>query len=393
MPTNQPYKILVLIKSLGLGGAERLLVDALPYLNQERFEYTFAYLLPWKNFLVPQFREAGFPIYCLGTSKIGNNGRLMRHKRRGARAKWLPRSLQQLVLLQSQERFDLIHAHMPVAGILARFTGRWYGVPVIYTEHNLQERYHPLTRWLNRATYGWNNCVLTVSQEVSASLTRLGLDRKTRLQTVRNGVPVERVRAEAANLNGLREELEIPSGHLVVGTVAVFTPKKRLQDWLEVAAQISAQREDVTFLLVGHGPEEAILKAKVQTLGLTERVRMPGFRPDGRRMLGLMDVYLMCSAFEGLPIALLEAMALGKPVVATAVGGIPEVVQDGQEGFLTPVGAIDTLADHSLNLLADSQRRQQMGQYGAQKVARDFHWKDRVYLMERLYLEILETGR
>jgi glycosyltransferase involved in cell wall biosynthesis len=104
-----------------------------------------------------------------------------------------------------------------------------------------------------------------------------------------------------------------------------------------------------------------------------------------------MDVYLMCSEFEGLPIALLEAMALAKPIVATAVGGIPEVVQNGQEGFLTPVGAIDTLADHSLNLLADCQRRQQMGQRGAQKVAEDFHWQDRVHFTEQLYLEILQA--
>jgi glycosyltransferase involved in cell wall biosynthesis len=265
-----------------------------------------------------------------------------------------------------------------------------YDIPVLYTEHNLQERYHPLTRWLNRTTYGWNNCVLTVSQEVSASLARLGLDRKIRLETVLNGVPVEQVRAEAANLNGLREELKIPPEHLVVGTVAVFTPKKRLQDWLEVAAQVTSRRENVTFLMVGHGPEEAILKAKVQALGLTERVRMPGFRPDGRRVLGLMDVYLISSEFEGLPIALLEAMALGKPIVATTVGGIPEVVQNGREGFLTSVGAVEALAEYSQRLLTDSQQRWQMGQRGAKKVAEDFHWKDRVHFTEQLYLEILE---
>jgi glycosyltransferase involved in cell wall biosynthesis len=149
----------------------------------------------------------------------------------------------------------------------------------------------------------------------------------------------------------------------------------------------------VTFLLVGHGPEEAALKTRIQALGLTKRVRMPGFRPDGRRVLGLMDVYLMSSEFEGLPIALLEAMALGKPVVATAVGGIPEVVQDGQEGFLAPVGGVEVLADYSLSLLSDSQQRRQMGQCGAQKVAREFHWKDRVHFMEQLYLEILEVAR
>ncbi len=382
-------RVLVLIKSLGLGGAERLLADALPYLNRERFEYHFAYFLPWKDFLAPQFKEAGFPIYCLGTSGAVEDRLRKMGEEKGQRIRWLPTALSQLRLLQNQKRFDLIHAHLPIAGILARLTGRWYGIPVVYTEHNLQERYHPLTRRLNGATYGWNERVLAVSQEVTASIKRFGFNRKTRVETLLNGVPVEQVRAEAGNLNGLQAELGIPPDHLVVGTVAVFRGQKRLLDWLEVTAQIAEQRQDVTFLLVGHGPEEAALKAKIQTLGLENRVRMPGFRPDGRRVLGLMDVYLMSSEFEGLPIALLEAMALGKPVVATAVGGIPEVVQDGQEGLLAPVGAVDTLADYSLSLLADPQQRQQMGERGANKVAQKFHWRDRVQFTERLYLETL----
>jgi glycosyltransferase involved in cell wall biosynthesis len=301
----------------------------------------------------------------------------------------LPRAVRQLGQLQKRHQFDLIHAHLPMAGFLARIAGRWYGLPVVYTEHNLQERYHPLTRWFNRMTYGWNRQALAVSEEVTASIGRFGLNRKSQVITLPNGVAVEQVRAEARDLNGLRAELGIPHEHLVVGTVAVFRRQKRLLDWLEAAARIAAQRADVTFLLVGHGPEEASLKARVQALGLAGRVRLPGFRPDGRRLLALMDVYLMSSEFEGLPIALLEAMALGKPVVATAVGGIPEVVQPGQEGFLTPVGAIDELAAFTIQLLAEPERRRQMGQQGAGKVAENFHWQDRVRAMERLYLEVL----
>jgi len=366
-------KILILIKGLGLGGAERLIVDSLPYLNQEKFDYEFAHLLPWKDFLVPTITKAGFPVHCLGM-----------------RTPWhfplMPRRLQALM---RQRGIDLIHADLPVAGILARVIGKKFGIPVIYTEHNLQERYHPLTRRANALTFGWNACVLAVSEEVASSINRLGLGRKTTVKTLLNGVPVEQVRAEAANVNGLREELGIPANHLVVGTVAVFRQQKRLQDWLEVASRIMAQQKNVTFLLVGHGPEEALLRAKIKNLNLGNRIVMPGFRADGRRVMALMDIFLMTSEFEGLPIALLEAMALGKPVVATSVGGIPEVVAHGEDGFLAPIGAIDQLMESCMTLLGDHRRRERMGQAGAKKVEQRFHLRQRVQFIENFYLELL----
>ena len=369
-------KVLALIKGLGLGGAERLLVDALPYLDRERFDYSFAYLLPWKNFLVPQIEEAGFAVHCLGMRKPHH----------------LPLTLQRLRALYRKERFDLIHAHLPVAGILARVAGRALKVPVIYTEHNLQERYSTLTRRANALTYGWNKRVLAVSQEVAGSIERLGLNHKTRVTTLLNGVPIEQVRSEAANQHGLREELGIPSGHLVIGNVAVFRRQKRLGDWLEVARRICDRRDDVTFLLVGDGPEAPFVKAKVADLGLKDRVVMPGFRPDGRRLMELMDVFLMTSEFEGLPIALLEAMSLSKPVVATQVGGIPEVISEGEEGLLAPAGAVDGLALLAMKLLDDPRIRAEMGKRGARRVEEGFHLKDRIRFTEDLYAEVLKES-
>lgn len=371
------FKILVLIKSLGLGGAERLIVDSLPYLNREQFEYEFAYMLPWKDFLVPTISKAGFSVHCLSMQKT-----------------WhfllMQRRLQKLI---REHRFDLIHADLPVTGILARLMGRRYGIPVIYTEHNLQERYHPLTRRANALTFGWNDCVLAVSEEVATSINRFGLGKKTKVKTLLNGVPVEQVRAEAGNVNALREEFCIPKNNLVVGTVAVFRRQKRLQDWLEVASRVTKQQKNVTFLLVGHGPEEAMLRSKIRELRIEDHVVMPGFRPDGRRVMALMDVFLMTSEFEGLPMALLEAMALSKPVVATSVGGIPEVVKNGDEGFLTLVGAVDELAECTTKLLANPQLRRRMGERGAAKVEERFHIKHRVKFIEALYWEVLAEKR
>jgi glycosyltransferase involved in cell wall biosynthesis len=283
----------------------------------------------------------------------------------------------------------LIHADLPVTGVLARLMGRRFGIPVIYTEHNLQERYHPLTRHANSLTFGWNDCVLAVSEEVAASINRSGLGRKTCVTTLLNGVPVEQVRAEGGNVNGLREEFGIPANHLVVGTVAVFRRQKRLQDWLEVASLVTKQQKNVTFLLVGHGPDESMLRSRIRELMIEDHVVMPGFRPDGRRVMALMDIFLMTSEHEGLPIALLEAMVLGKPVVATSVGGIPEVVKHGEEGLLTSMGAVGELAKFVFKLIGDSHLRLRMGQLGSRKVEQNFHLKDRVKFIEKLYLEIL----
>jgi glycosyltransferase involved in cell wall biosynthesis len=404
-------KILLLIKSLGLGGAERLLVDSLPYLDQKRFAYEVAYLVPWKATLVPQIEAAGLPVTCLGQGSILDFGfpisdsvtkqSKIQNPKSKIQTVTAPRSLQaalatplaygRLYRWQQRQRFDLIHADMPVAGILARLVGRQLGVPVVYTEHNLLERYHPLTRWLHNATFGWQQQVITVSDEVQASIQRAGGDKKTTVRTLFNGVPVEQVRQEATDLDALRAEFAIPMDHQVVGSVAVFRTQKRLTDWLAVAAQVARQQPKVTFLLVGDGPEMGVVRAKVAELGLQERVRLPGFRADGRRCIGLMDLYLMTSHFEGLPIALLEAMTLAKPVVATAVGGIPEVITAGVEGQLAPTGAVAQLAQQVLALLADPVQRQRMGQQGAAKVEAHYHIKQRVTAIEAIYTTTLQS--
>jgi glycosyltransferase involved in cell wall biosynthesis len=385
------HPILVLIKGLGLGGAERLVVDSLHYRDQTRYAYHVAYLTPWKDALAPAIQAAGVPVYCLGGGRDGGKaGTSTVTPPSSLQAAWqLPRALRRLAALQRRERFDLIHADLPVAGVLARIVGKRYGVPVVYTEHNLQEHYHPVTRWANRATYGWNDVVVAVSEEVAASIGRNGMAERTRLVTLRNGVPVEAVRAEATGLAELRQELNLPPGRPIVGSVAVFRRQKRLDDWLATAKRVAEKRPDALFLLVGDGPEMPAVVAQVAALGLQERVRLPGLRPDGRRCMGLMDVYLMTSEYEGLPMALLEAMALGKPVVATAVGGIPEVVDPDKSGWLAQAGATGELARAVLALLDDEPARHAMGNAAAQAVEARFHLRQRVAAIEGLYAELL----
>ena len=156
----------VVIKSLGLGGAERLVVDSLPYLDRERFNYHFSYITPWKSTLVPSIADAGFAVTCLGRgvaaqSEInGTNGGSAYAPARSLRALGLlPSALAQLMQLMQRTQCHLLQADLPASGIIARVAGRRMHVPVAYTEHNLQERYHPVTRAMNRVTYGWNDIV------------------------------------------------------------------------------------------------------------------------------------------------------------------------------------------------------------------------------------------
>ncbi|MEZ4729004.1 MAG: glycosyltransferase [Caldilineaceae bacterium] len=388
------FKILILIKSLGLGGAERLLVDSLPYLKRDQYEYHFAYLLPWKDYLTTHLCAAGFAVHCLGrgSDPAQPHARYTPPKPLQALT-LLPAALYRLNCLQRQEQFDLIHADLPVSSILARLLGQYFHLPVVYTEHNLQERYHPWTRQANRLTYRWNSHVVAVSGEVMASIARHGLAHRTQVTMLLNGVPVEQVRAEAQNLDELRAQLNLHANLRIVGTVAVFRSQKRLTDWVAMAAQVAAQRDDVIFLLVGDGPEMPTVRAQVAALGIADKICLVGFREDGRRLLGLMDIYVMSSEHEGLPIALLEAMALGKPVVATSVGGIPEVLTHGEEGYCTDVGDIDHLAGHVIELLDRPALRQQMGQRGAAKIAAHYHIKQRVRAIETLYRELLTEGK
>lgn len=364
-------RVLWLIKGLGLGGAERLLVDALPLHDRDRFAVEVAYLLPHKALLAGALEARGAPVHCLGMRSDLGAAAAVRSLRRLLRARGI----------------DVVHAHLPLAGVVARLAARGTGVPVVYTEHNLQERYRPAMRLANRLTFGMNARALAVSAQVERSLRAAGLDRRAPVGLVRNGVPLAAVVAEGVRGAAVRAELGIPAGAPLVGAVAVFRAQKRLADWIEVARLVCARRGDAFFLLAGAGPEDAAVRRAAGQSGLGTRLVLPGFRTDGRAVIAALDVFLLTSAYEGLPVALLEALALGKPAVATAVGGVPEAVADGREGFLRGAGDTAALAKAVLRLLDDAALRQGMGER-AHAAAERFSLERGVRAVEAIYAEL-----
>jgi glycosyltransferase involved in cell wall biosynthesis len=361
--------VLIVIKGLGRGGAEQLLASSAPYLDTERFRYRFAYLLPWKDSLVAELEAAGLPVDCLdGAKGLGWVGRL-----RG---------------LVRREDIDLVHLHSPVAAAAARAAlGR--RARIVYTEHNVWSRYHPATYAANLATFPRNDHVFAVSDEVRASVRYPGPLRALPMppvETLHHGLDQAAVAGWGGA--GVRAELGIPPEAPVVGNVANFKAAKDHPTLLRAAARVREAIPEVRFLLIGQGPLEPESRRLAADLGLDGTVVFTGFRTDAQRLLAGLDVFALSSTYEGLPIALIEAMALGRPAVATRVGGVPEVLADGVQGLLVPPRDPDALADGLLKLLGDPELRARMGAAGRERAAH-FDIRKAVRRMEQVYTELL----
>ena len=361
--------VLIVIKGLGRGGAEQLLLSGVPYLDTASYRYQFAYLLPWKDSLVPELTGAGFAVHCLeGARGPGWAGRLRALVRR--------------------EGIGLVHVHSPVAAAGVRaVAGR--RTRVVYTEHNLWDRYHPATWAANLATFPRNDHVFAVSETVRQSIRYPGPLRllpMPPLETLHHGL--DPAALPVPGRDGVRAELGIPEDAPVVGSVANFKAAKDHATLLRAAAQVRQAIPSVRFVLVGQGPLEAETRRLAGQLGLDQTVVFAGFRTDATRLMAGFDAFALSSTYEGLPIALIEAMAVGCPAVVTRVGGTPEVVADGVHGFLVPPRDPAALAAGLTRLLGDRALRDGLGEAAAAR-AQDFDIRTAVRRMEQVYARLL----
>jgi glycosyltransferase involved in cell wall biosynthesis len=287
-----------------------------------------------------------------------------------------------------EQGIDVIHAHLPWAGIVARLVGKITGIPVIYTEHNKQERYHFLTRNVNLATFDMTRAVVAVSADVAASIRKYKPSTPVELVTVLNGVNTEHFVHGEYDAVGLKEQLGIPAHSPVIGTIAVFRNQKRLDVFLRLAVEILKKSPEAHFVIVGDGPLKVQLLTLCGELGIPERVHFPGLQTEVRPYLNIFDVYMMTSVFEGLPIALLEAMSMGCPVVSTQAGGVAEVVRNEVDGLTCPVDQPENLVALTLSLLGSDSLRHRYSAAARARVVDSFSLVRMVRELEQLYNRI-----
>jgi glycosyltransferase involved in cell wall biosynthesis len=275
--------------------------------------------------------------------------------------------------------YDIIHFHTKRAHSLALWLGRLRSKSKIVVTRRMDYPIKPgwYTSFLyNRQTDG----IVAISKKIAAVLLEGGVRRET-IRVIYSGVEPELFYAADARRNG---------GPLVVGTLAGLVRRKGHRYLLEAAARLKQQGVRLRYCFGGEGPERRDLQELALRLGLRDEVSFLGFVSDAPRFLSSIDIFALPSLFEGLGVAVLEAMAAGKPVVASAVGGIPELVEDQTTGILVPPGDFEALAGALSRLASDPERVRAMGEIGRETVRHRFTMEQMALQNEAFYYDVLD---
>jgi glycosyltransferase involved in cell wall biosynthesis len=321
-------RVLWLIKGLGPGGAERLLVEHAASGDRDSFAYDAAYVLDWKQHLVPELEALGVHTHSLG---VGNE--------------LDPRWTTRLASLLRRQHYDIVHAHSPIVASVARLEiralGRAHRPKFVYTEHNRWPSYRAETRLANQATFGMNDAVFAVSDDVKDSISPRYRDD---VEVLVHGVDVDRVRTQLRDRDATRAELGVQPGEVLAVTVANLRAGKNYPGLIAAAGMVVDDGAPVRFVTAGQGQLRDEVAALHRESGLGDQFALLGYRDDTTRLIAAADLFVLASHHEGLPVTVMEALTLGVPVVATAVGGLPEVVTTEHNGILVPPGDPTALA-------------------------------------------------
>ena len=294
--------------------------------------------------------------------------------------------IMRLARLLRRERVDVLHTHtLAGANVTSRVAARLAAVPIVSHLH-IANVFRPSTRFLlarlDNATARFATALVAVSEETRRAYEAQGYPR--RIRVVYNGVAPERVDAD-----GVRDELAIPPQAPLVAEVARLCDVKGQRELIDALVDVPAAH--VVFVgadLERGGDYERALRRRAEDRGVSDRVVFAGYRDDAARIIAAADVIALPSWTEGLPIVVLEAMALGRPVVATPVGGTRELVVDGETGLLVPPRDAGALADALRRLVDDASLRDRLGDAGRRRAAERFSLEASVQAVLDLYDEI-----
>lgn len=365
-------RILQLITRLPVGGAERLIVDIVRGLDPKRFE-PLVCCIQDKGALAPEVEAAGIPLFCLDR---------MRSKRFDVRA------VQDLTRLLRQERVSLVQSHLYHANLYGRLAGWRAKVPVIATVHNSYTRPKLHRRLINRLLARTSARVIAVSEDVQRDLMRYDGVPFSKIVTINNGVDVRRIDT-SLNRQQARERLGIEPGVLAVGCVARLEEQKGHRYLLQAVPLLREFSLRVFF--VGEGRLRGRLEEQAAKLGIADSVAFLGTRHDIAEILKAMDLFVAPSLWEGLSVALLEAMAAGLPVIASDVGGVSQVLGIDQYGVRVPPSNAQALADAITTLGRDAQRRMSLGARGQQHVRENFSLEAMMRELTAVYQEAVRA--
>jgi glycosyltransferase involved in cell wall biosynthesis len=380
-PAHRRIRVLTLIDTLKSAGAERLSVQIASRLDPARFEPWFCASRwerrersPGTDALIAELHAAGVKLVPL-------------HRRGRVDVwRWAP-----LVRTLRRERIDVLHAHMFTSNVWGTVLGRLSRTPVVVAhEHTWSFEGAPLRRFLDRELIArFGDAFVACSGEDMRRMIEIEHIAPERLRLIPNGIAVP----DAGSPHDVRAELGVARDAPVVGAVGRLTAQKAFDVLLRAAARLRVEFPGLQVLIAGDGEQRAALQSLAEELDLRDTVRFLGVRSDVPDVLAALDVAALSSRAEGIPLAALEYMEAARPVVATRVGGLSEMIEDGVQGLLVQPGDPDALAGAIAQLLRDPARREAMGAAGRERRRREYDLDTMVRRVESLYEELVGAVR
>lgn len=351
-----PRTVCQLLHSLTVGGAE-VLAERLARKLRGEFRFVFACLDDLGE-LGTALRSDGVPVHVL-------------HRRPGLDLGCVRR----LSRLLRKERVDLIHAH--------QYTPFFYAtaaralrvrLPVMFTEHGRHQPDYPRRKRMiyNRLVLRRGDRVIGVGETVRRALIENEGIAPPRVSVIYNGIDLAAFETKNADRAAARREIGVGPDDFVIAQVARLDYLKDHATAVRTIARTAEQNRQARLVVVGDGPLRGEIEEQIARAGAGEFIRMLGLRRDVGRILAVADAFLLTSISEGIPLTVIEAMAAGLPVVSTAVGGVPEVIVEGETGLLSPAGDDQALAQALLALSADGELRARMGEAGRRRAREIF---------------------
>ncbi len=373
---SHPIALLKMVTNLHIGGTERQVVNLVQRLNASLFDLHLACLRSAGELLNElETLPIAKPEFQIGSFHSAGTFREAVHL-----GKYLRRN-----------RIQILHTYGFYPNVFAIPVGRLVGTPVIVASiRDTGEVLTPMQRGVQRMVCRLADCVLVNAEAIREQLVRQGYPAD-KIRVIRNGVVLPRFGSKDRS-GRLRQELKLPPDARLVVVFSRLNPMKGVEYFIDAAAATARRFADVYFLIVGDGENRAELQAQARRAGIDGRMVFTGFRSDIPEFLSEASISVLPSLSEGLSNTLLESMAAGVAVIATRVGGNPEVIEDGVTGLLVPPRDSDEIAGALHRLLGCPDLALRLGECGARRVAQLFAVERAVRETESLYLRLLSVG-
>lgn len=364
-------KVLQLMTDSKIGGAERVVFWLAKGLDKERFDVSVCSLSP-RGPIFDEIEKEKIKVFTLDI-----------------KCKWdIFHSLRLIKLIKTQKT-DILQSHLFHANLLARIIGKIMGVPVIISTEHIMGLEKRSRLFINRATSLFVDKFIAISFSVGEFLTKTVGIKLSKIRVVQNGIAYQDSQYFNINKRDRREEFGFSPAEKIVGTVARMHEQKGYSYLLRAAQEVIRYYPEVKFLLVGDGPLKNKMEQLAVDLKITKNVLFKGFYKDVPAIMSIFDIFVLPSLWEGLPITILEAMVMRKPVIATKVGGVSEAVKDGLTGLLVEPCDYLSLSGAIMRLLNDEELRFKMGRAGYKNVSEYFDAKMMVEQTEKIYDTII----